>query len=89
MNAFWFNLPIHNIEKSKRFYTEIGFINNESYQDDGSASFFIGEHKFVMMLFQHEQFQPMLGNGITDTDKSNEVLFNLNANSNRRLMILQ
>ena len=77
---FWFNLPVSNIKKSICFFTEIGFKLNEQFNNsDQAASFFIGNKNVVMMLFHTNTFKTFLQHPITDTTKSNEVLFNIDA----------
>lgn len=79
---FWLNLPVRDIRRSKAFFTEIGFTLNPNFQsNDDSASFLIGEHDFVMMLFPEEAFQGFTQNKIADTTRGTEVLLNIDAQS--------
>jgi len=43
------------------------------------ASFLIGEHNFVMMLFPEKDFKGFVQNKIADTTKGTEVLLNIDA----------
>lgn len=45
------------------------------------GSFIIGEHDFVLMLFPKEQMGQWLNKDVTDTEKSNEMLINIDAES--------
>ncbi|MEO9077636.1 MAG: extradiol dioxygenase [Gelidibacter sp.] len=77
---FWFNLPVKDINKSKGFFKEIGFISNPMHDaNDHLGSFFIGDEKVVMMLFLDETFKSFTLNNILNTEKGTEVLFNIDA----------
>jgi uncharacterized protein len=78
----WLNLPVKDIEKSKIFFRAIGFKENPMHKNAKHLdSFFIGENKFVLMLFPEETFKTFSGNAISDTTKGNEVLINFDAES--------
>jgi len=49
------------------------------------ASFLIGEHNFVIMLFPEESFKSFSGNAIADTKKGTEVLLNIDAQSKKEV----
>lgn len=78
----WLNLPVKDIEKSKIFFRAIGFKENPMHKSAKHlGSFFIGENKFVLMLFPEESFKTFSGNAVSDTTKGNEVLINFDAES--------
>jgi len=78
----WLNLPVREPERSKEFYTEIGFQLNEQYtSQDGSFSLFVGDNRVVLMLFPEKAFRGFAGNGVADTRQGTEVLFSIGANS--------
>ena len=78
----WVNLPVKNIAKSVAFFNELGFVENNRFPfNDTMASFFIGEKKFVMMLFTDEIIAGFCGNAISDTTAGTEVLFSIDAES--------
>ena len=82
MKQFWLNLPVKNVEKSKAFYKSIGFKSNPMHEGNAHlASFLIGDHEIVMMLFQEEAFKSFTQNDIADTSKGTEVLLNIDAES--------
>lgn len=79
---FWFNLPVSDVERSRMFYKEIGFKENERHKDVSHfASFYVDEKKVVMMLFPTETLEHFLGAKVIDTRLGNEVLLNLDAGS--------
>jgi predicted lactoylglutathione lyase len=77
----WLNLPVKNIETSKKFFLEIGFSFNEQYDTASSKCILVGETNFVVMLFEETQFASCIQNKITDTTVSSEVLISIDAES--------
>ena len=86
MKSIWINLPVKNLKKSKTFFNTIGFRENPMHEKaEHLASFLIGEHNFVMMLFPEESFKSFSGNAIADTKKGTEVLLNIDAQSKKEV----
>ena len=82
VKKIWLNLPVKDIKKSKAFFKAIGFRENPMHaRAEHLASFFIGEHDFVMMLFPHDAFKGFTQNPIADTTRGTEVLVNIDAQS--------
>ena len=78
----WINLPVKDPNKSKEFFTKLGFSFNSQYSSgDDSVSFFIGEKDVVLMLFAESTFKNFSDINITDTKQSSEVLFSIDAES--------
>lgn len=81
MKSIWINLPVKDVNKSKRFFEAIGFTPNPNYGMETSASFLIGDPPIIMMLFPEEEFKGYVRNEISDTTKGNEMLLNIDAQS--------
>ncbi|PRX54256.1 VOC family protein [Flagellimonas meridianipacifica] len=82
MKTIWLNLPVNDLQKSKQFFRNIGFRENPMHKNaEHLGSFIIGEHDFVLMLFPKEQMGQWLNKDVTDTEKSNEMLINIDAES--------
>lgn len=80
--SIWLNLPVKSVEKSKEFFIKIGFKLNLDYGSrPDSASFYIGESNFVMMLFERPIFEGFAATNISDTEKGTEVLLSIDAES--------
>lgn len=80
VKQFWFNLPVKDLGKAKQFYRGIGFQENDSHKDATHlGSFFVGNNDVVMMLFPEADIEHFASNPVTDTSKSTEVLFNIDA----------
>lgn len=78
----WLNLPVKDIKRAKEFYKSIGFTPNPMHEKaDHLGSFFIGEQKFVLMLFPESEIERYVPNKISDTASGNEMLMNIDAES--------
>lgn len=79
----WANLAVSDLERTTKFYTELGFKSNGANED--LTSFFVGDDDFVMHFFLKEKLKPAMKGEITDTQKSNEVIFTLSAQSREQV----
>ena len=78
----WLNLPVTDLPRSIKFFTEIGFAANPGPGNrPQSASFTIGPKKIVLMLFVADTFASFTSNPLVDTSEGSEVLFSLGADS--------
>ena len=81
----WLNLPVKNIEKSKQFFSSIGFSFNEEYSNQHSACMLVGDKNFVVMLFEESLFSTFVQNTIADTQTHSEVLISIDAESRQEV----
>ena len=79
MKQFWLNLPVKDINKSKAFFTHLGFRFNEQHSGPDSLCMLMGEHGVVVMLFGEAAFQGFVQNAIAR--QSSEVLLSIDAQS--------
>ena len=78
----WINLPVKNVKAAREFYTTIGFTPNTRFPEtEQTSSLFVGEKQTVLMLFTEQVFEGFSKSAITDAQKSNEVLFSIDAES--------
>lgn len=75
----WSNLAVSNLERTTKFYTELGFKPNGKSKE--LTSFFVGEDDFVMHFFLKGILKTSIKGEITDSQNANEVLFTLSAES--------
>jgi len=76
----WLNLPVKDLEKSKKFFSELGFsFNTEHGNSPVSASLVVGKN--VLMLFDETSFKSFTKTEIADTAKSNEILISIDVES--------
>lgn len=71
------NLPVSNLERSKAFYTALGFNINPQFSDDTAACVVISDTIFLMIL-THPKFDSFLTNPRADTSKTTSALIALN-----------
>lgn len=81
----WLNLPVKNIEKSKQFFSSIGFSFNEEYSNVHSACMLVGDKNFVVMLFEETMFASFVQNTIADTQTHSEMLISIDAESRQEV----
>lgn len=71
----WANFVVKDVKRTNEFYTQLGFIPNNTNNFPKLASFLFGDNKFVIHFFEQ-------GSGINDflTSGSNsEIIFTLSA----------
>ena len=82
IKEIWMNLPVKDINKSKEFFTKLGFSFNEKCgNSEDSARLIIGEKNINVMLFAENTFKGFTKNEISDGKRATEVLFSLEAES--------
>ena len=57
MTAMFVNLPVTDLERSKAFYTAIGFTINPAFSDHNAACFVVEEDHSYFMILMREYFQ--------------------------------
>ena len=74
----WLNLPVKSIEKSKVFFTKLGFEFNTEHGDSNvSAGLIVG--KSVVMLFEENTFKSISGNDVANASAASEILISFDA----------
>lgn len=75
----WLNLPVKNVERSKDFFTKIGFSPNEAQSNGEMACFTVGEKKMAVLFFAEETFKGFAKNEISDANTGAEILISFDA----------
>src|SRR3954447_18868984 len=70
------NLPVANLEKSKAFFSALGFPLHPQFADDNGACIVVSDAIHVMLL-THARFRDFTPKAICDTSKAVEVLLSL------------
>lgn len=75
----WANLAVADVQRTKDFYTAIGFKLNESpgKNDPELVSFAVGQHNFPIMFFETKRLEQAFEGPAADLSKGNEVMFSL------------
>ncbi|MEO6731096.1 MAG: VOC family protein [Ferruginibacter sp.] len=67
------NLPVNDLNRSKEFFTKIGFTINPQFTDETAASVVITEDIYAMLL-THKKFKEFTKKEIADATKTTEVI---------------
>jgi|SRR6185436_814732 len=79
----WANLAVNNLERTTKFYTDIGFKPNGSSKE--LTSFLIGEDHFIMHFFLKDVLKTGIKGELADLKHGNEIIFTLSAESNEEV----
>jgi predicted lactoylglutathione lyase len=74
------NLPVRDLQRSKRFFEQLGFSFNPQFSNEQGACMVIGENIFAMLLTE-PFFKGFTQKKIADATQSTEVLLALDAGS--------
>jgi predicted lactoylglutathione lyase len=77
----WINLPVKDVEKSKTFFSALGFTIHPGHGDKNSACILMGEKNIAVMLFEENMFKGFTQHPLTDTKQNSEVLISFDAES--------
>lgn len=78
----WINLPVADVKKSTRFFTDLGFtFNSGPGNTEQSAAMLVGDDKTVVMLFEEAMFSSFFPKGTNMSNRAAEVLLSLDASS--------
>ncbi|HYG16634.1 MAG TPA: VOC family protein [Bacteroidia bacterium] len=75
----WANFAVSDLDRTTNFYTTLGFKHNGRSED--LTSFFFGENDFVIHFFLREVLKKGFIGEINDSQKSNEIIFTVSAES--------
>lgn len=82
----WANLPAEDVERTRDFYTSLGFRVNGDGGDRGVlASFLVGETDFVVHFFSEDRFEASTDGTVADARRTDEVMFTLSADSRQEV----
>lgn len=77
----WANMPVKDIEKTHRFFKQLGFKVNGPHESNEVASFIFSEDHFVIHFFEYDRFAQNVGNTVSNPPVGSEILFTLAAES--------
>ncbi|MEZ0049132.1 putative lactoylglutathione lyase [Mycobacterium sp. MAA66] len=81
MHAMIFvNLPVTDIERSRKFFTELGYTFNEKFSSDSTLTLVLGENQFAMLI-QREAFDSLHLAETADASKTKECVICLGVDS--------
>ncbi len=78
------NLPVRNLERTKEFFTSLGFGFNPQFTNDQGACMVVSGDIYVMLLTE-SFFQTFTGKPVADANKVTEVLVCLSCESRQKV----
>jgi predicted lactoylglutathione lyase len=66
VKSIYINLPIKDLEKTRTFWTNLGFSFNEQYSDDKALCLVLNDGLMYSMLISHEMFSTFTHKPIAD-----------------------
>ena len=78
------NLPVKNLEKSKEFFSKLGFGFEQKFTNDKGVCMIVGEDNYVMLLAE-EFFKTFTGKEISDASKATEVIVALEVENREKV----
>ncbi|NML34684.1 VOC family protein [Paraburkholderia antibiotica] len=74
------NLPVENVERSKVFFSALGFDFEPRFSNDRAVSLIVGENIYAMLLVK-DMFQTFTAKPVANAKESTEVLVCLSCES--------
>lgn len=84
LNQIFVNLPVKDLETTKKFFNEIGFQFNPQFTNEEAACLVISEHIFAMLQTE-QHFKSFTNKEITDTSSHAEVILAFSAESREQV----
>jgi uncharacterized protein len=78
------NLPIKNLERTKAFFSSLGFAFNPQYSNEQAACMVVADDIYVMLLVE-SFFQTFTKKPISDARKATEVIVCLSCESRAKV----
>ena len=75
----WSNLAVSNLDRTTKFYTDLGFKSNGRSAD--LTSFLFGKDNFVIHFFIKDKLETAIKGRLADLQQGNEIIFTLAAAS--------
>jgi predicted lactoylglutathione lyase len=78
------NLPVKDLERSKKFFTDLGYSINPQFSDENGASVVISDTIYAMLLTE-PYFKTFVKKDIADTRSTTEAIIALSAESKQQV----
>ncbi len=76
IDKIFVNIPVKGLERSKEFFTKLGFTFNPQFTDENAACMIISQHIYVMLLTE-SFFKGFINKQIADTSSVTETILAL------------
>ncbi|WP_221389943.1 VOC family protein [Dyadobacter sp. NIV53] len=75
----WGNLGVKDVERTKAFYTKLGFKQNTGPESDELVSITFGDEGFIINFFKEDSLKKAMKGELADLSKGNEIMFSISA----------
>ena len=82
---YWINLPIKDLKRSKKFFTEIGFSFKTERETETMKALVVGKASMPIMFFEEKMFENVVQNPISDASKVTELMISFDAESKKEV----
>lgn len=76
----WANYGIESVERTRKFYLELGFKLNGKPNKE-LVSFFFSDNDFIIHFFKKDKLKDRLEGELSDLSKGNEIMFSLSVDT--------
>lgn len=84
IRSIYINLPVKNIEKTREFWTKLGFGFNEQFSDDKALCLVLNDGNIYAMLISHELYSTFTNRPIAD-GSTTQVLLAIDVESRNKV----
>lgn len=84
IRSIYINLPVKNIEKTREFWTKLGFSFNEKFSDDKALCLVLNDGNIYAMLISYEFYSTFTNRPIAD-GSTTQVLLAIDVGSKDRV----
>ena len=73
-NSIYINLPVKDLNKTREFWTALGFSFNEKFCDNNAICLILNEGIIYVMLLKHEFFQTFTDRTVSDSSTTQVII---------------
>ncbi len=73
-NSIYINLPVKDLNKTREFWTALGFSFNEKFSDSNAICLILNEGIMYAMLLKHEFFQTFTDRTVSDRSTTQVII---------------
>jgi uncharacterized protein len=84
IQSIYVNLPVEDLDRSRSFWTKLGFSFNESFSDDKAICLMLNEGSICAMLLKKEFFSTFTNRPVAD-QSTTQVLLAIEVDSRQKV----
>ena len=77
----WANLAVSDLDRTRDFYSALGFTSNDPRHAKDLTSFYFGDDKFVINFFLRDVLRKSMQGNLAGPESGNEIMFTLSADT--------